>query len=307
MNALRIEKRGREASWQHPCPHCGANGWCVGFADGGWNCYRSNSGLPRLDRQGSSYSYYPPDTAAAAPRKPWVAVVEVPAAPLSVLDQAYRVILDHLTLSPSHKQHLIEQRGLPEWFVDQQGFRSAPCRMVADATAQAVARAIPLDWRRVPGLRAWDNGAPHLWWGGEGIILPCRNPAGRVQALLLRRDKPENRSGKYGWFSFKHGASSGAPPAWWHASRDGQAVRICEGSFDACALTLQTGDPVIAASGVGLLASDTVLGWLRVIGPGRVILHPDPDTDTNSNVHHHTHRALQRLRAEHVVSVEPLP
>lgn len=294
-------RSGRECSREAPCPACGRTRYCVVFEDGGCNCYFAESGMAKVDRSGSTYWVHPgAQLADGEQSRKWEPVPVVRPAPRAVLDRAYRLWLSELSLSPAHRQHLLTERGLTPDPMDAHGFRTAPSWDLAKLLARKLADAFPHDWQAIPGLFLDRYGRPLVTPSAPGVVIPCRAPDGAIIGMQLRLDEPKPGGGKYlGYSSGKRGgASSGNPPSWWAGRNGTGTIRLCEGAFTGALLAQHTGDPVIAASGVGNLASARVLLWLRKLKPQAVVLHPDPDCHTNRHVRSRTAQAIERLQSE---------
>jgi hypothetical protein len=105
--------------------------------------------------------------------------------PATERDRCYRQILNQLTLSPEHYQHLRCDRGFSSKQVVTRGYKSVN-------QWQKVLGSFPSN---LPGL------LPHgsLNVGGSGILCPVPNSAGLIIALRLRLD--DGSQGRYRWLT----------------------------------------------------------------------------------------------------------
>ena len=119
----------------------------------------------------------------------------------------------------------------------------------------------------VPGfiLKAGDNGRPYLTLAGAaGLLVPVRDPTGRVVALLTRRDDAGNGRGKYLYLSSaKHGGPGpGAPPHFpFGFPEAAETVRLTEGALKADLAFALSGLPTVGAAGlvvIGIRKGNTI-------------------------------------------------
>ena len=141
----------------------------------------------------------------------------------------------------------------------------------------------------VPGL-AWKTGDDGRgWWtlgGSPGLLIPVRDPAGRIVALKVRRRDVEPGQQRYLYVS---SASRGGPSAASvvHVPAAALALRgaplvVTEGELKADVSTALCGRPVVSLPGVGAwaLALDVVAAW----GAADVAVAFDMDARTNPAV-----------------------
>jgi hypothetical protein len=160
-------------------------------------------------------------------------------------DRAYRAILDRLELEPDHLAHLFG-RGLDTRQVEAAGYKS-----IRAGTFLAACKAVNPSFDPaaydgpVPGLRL--AGKDTLW---SGLLVPVRDPLGRVVALKVRRFAGEPR---YCYVSDPE-APSGAPCHWpevGHPDWRENTVRVTEGELKADVATLKSGTLTLSVPGVG--------------------------------------------------------
>lgn len=271
-------------------------------------CRRACDGKELQDKNGSSYWFYPPESAngSYSPKLPSeLAPVSRPeTAPIDQRDRFYRELLSHLDLSASHRADL-QRRGFTGSEIEALGVRSFTRftdihRLHLVGLAENLAAAFPW-WPSVPGLVADKEGQPRLT-GYSGLFIPCRDLQGRIQGLRLRHDDDAVQNGKvasrYSWFSGKQGATCGSPCSFWPGTAaDLSAVRVTEGELKAAFAAYRTGVPTIAAAGVNQLASRQVIEWLGELAVPTVLLTPDQDYRTNRHVAADVRKATVRLAA----------
>src|SRR5262249_27324221 len=132
-----------------------------------------------------------------------------------LLHRAYSALLSPLVLSPAHREAL-RPRALNDVEIDRRGYRTLPvqgrARLARDLRAQLGDALLS-----VPGfgVRPGEGGRPYVTVAGAaGLLVPVRDAAGRIVALLVRRDGDGDGRGKYLYLSStKHGGPGpGAPP-----------------------------------------------------------------------------------------------
>jgi hypothetical protein len=110
-----------------------------------------------------------------------------PRADADLLHRVYSGLLARLRLSKAHREAL-QRRGLSDTAIDQRDYRSLPiqgrarlARELHDLHGDALLT--------VPGfiLKPGDDGRPYLTLAGApGLLIPVRDAAGRIVALLVR-------------------------------------------------------------------------------------------------------------------------
>jgi hypothetical protein len=126
--------------------------------------------------------------------------------------------------------------------------------------------------------------------GSDGLLIPCRDPAGLIRGLRIRPDDP-GTGGKYRWLSSASktcGTGSGVHS---HVARPrsgrpaDSAVWITEGELKADQASERIGAIVVSLPGVA--------SWRQALsdmeriepGTGRIVLALDADWRTNPHVH----------------------
>jgi hypothetical protein len=315
-----------EVSGSEPCAICDHPDWCQVWEmnDGSRleACKRTHdSAAPGFVRTGENslgpFSLYRLDgglglalTCNGKPHasgKPAAGVKpsRIDAADRETRDLAYRALLESLELGQEHREAL-QARGLADEQIVLANYRSLPKgdraalagkvldRLNADP-ASGGRRWTGEDLLRVPGFKAGDGGG--IWVGGShGVLIPCRDVAGRIERLVVRPDEsPKDQDGKvfakYLYLSSSPGGPS--PGTGVHipvlaGEWKGGTLRITEGILKADVATALGGILTVGCPGVGRANTMPVLEGLN---PERVILSFDQDWKKNPSVA----QALARL------------
>jgi hypothetical protein len=286
----RARHNWRRTTAGNPCPICKTDGWCSVTADGNLaKCMKVEAGAWKVkaDKNGTPYYLHRlaggagPDT-APPPRPPGP---ETPRADADLLHRAYSALLTRLQLSKAHREAL-RGRGLPDEEIDRRGYRTLTIRGRA-RVARELRERLGDALLSVPGfvLKPGDDGKPYLTIAGAaGLLVPVRDVAERVIALLVRRDDAGDAGGKYSYLSSaKHGGPGpGAPP---HVPLGGgvpaEIVRLTEGALKADVAAALSGFPTAGAAGLAWRPALDVLGSL---GCKTVRLAFDADALDNAHV-----------------------
>lgn len=175
--------------------------------------------------------------------------------------------------------------------IDRRGHRSYPFngRDKIAQSAKLLMRLKAAGYARenIPGyLPRNDDRKAATLAGPEGLLIPCRDSAGRIVALKVRRDSTADGQSRYCYVSSaKHGgAGPGAPP---HVSLGVAApvdlVRLTEGELKSDVATALSGVPTIGA-GAGVASWRACLPVLRELGAKTVRVAFDGDARTNKTV-----------------------
>src|SRR5262249_36053852 len=109
---------------------------------------------------------------------------------------------------------------------------------------------------RVPGFVVKEGKAGRYLTirGPAGLIIPCRDGAGRIVALKVRRDDAGQGGPRYVYISSAgHGGPGPGAPAHFPAGTPeaAEVVRLTEGELKADVLWARTGLPTISVPGAG--------------------------------------------------------
>ncbi len=261
------DSRYKRVSRQRPCLICGKPDWCSRAGDDSISfCARVTAGADRLSRKEHWGVFYhdrellnQPFWKRSEPRNFYnQQTEEIAYAPLEIRDFVYSALL---RLSPaSSYQNLttgtkgLRERGL-ENFEDYGGLPctaferkdlAAQLRLLLNQNFPVFVRENPLGIRHVPGFWIDGKGEVNLWQARDYphplLLIPYRNPAGKIQACQIRFTgalKPNKK--RYLWLSLPamKGASSGTPlhyAGWKNFGRNdfsGSPILVTEGALKA--------------------------------------------------------------------------
>jgi hypothetical protein len=201
------------------------------------------------------------------------------------LQGVYGALLAMLSLSKAHREAL-RTRGFSDDEIDRREYRTLP-RLGRARLARELLERFAEGLLTVPGFirKAGDDGRPYVTIAGAaGLLLPVREPAGRIVALLVRCDDPKDGGGKYSFLSSsRHGGPGpGAPP---HVplgiGSPAETVRVTEGALKADIAYALSGLPTIGAAG---LAWRPALDLAATLGCMTLRLSFDADCLDNAHV-----------------------
>ena len=269
------------------CPICGKGGWCSYSTDGRCVICRrrgSEGGIHRVDRSGQSYWLYfnnhgdgaePPSPSSSEDRTKQCAEPDV-------LDSVYSVLLDLFPLTKNHRQNLL-QRGLSEEEIEKRKYGSLRNGKRWDQARSLVNTFGTEVCSTVPGFIVKEGKSGNYWTltGSPGILVPVRDLHGRIIALKIRLDTP-NDSGRYRYLSSTgyNGPSPGTQvhvPLFNGPVRD--LIRVTEGELKADIATVLSG--ILTLSIPGVAAWRTALPILKRLKIQTVRLAFDMDAETN--------------------------
>jgi hypothetical protein len=220
-------------------------------------------------------------------------------ATIDVLDQVYRALLRSLSLSPQHRVQLT-QRGLVEREITSRQYRSLPRQGRAALAKMLVERFGETTCAGVPGLYIREQDR-RRWWslaGAPGLVIPVRNAAGQILALMVRSDDPDAASRYSAVSSVNYrGPSPGAPihvPLRQDAPH--AAIRLTEGFLKADIATALSGLHTIGLPGVSMWAA--ALPFLRTLQKPVIRVAFDMDASRNLQVAGALRQAVRRLSGE---------
>ena len=290
------------------CPVCGHDSWCQLARDGGVAlCKRvGDGGRPKVNRDGVEFYTHRLGPGAAR------VVVDLPpptvdrASP-EALDEAHRAVLAGLRLDDADRDGL-RARGLDDAAIGANGYRTLPvagrarlARAVVDAVGELAAVGVP-GVARADG----DDGSAWLTFkGSPGLLIPCRDLAGRVVALKVRRRDPiEAGAQRYLYVtSSRHGGASAlsavhVPAAALAMRGSGAPLVVTEGELKADVAAHLAHRPVLSLPGVGAWRQG--LEAVRTWPAERVVVAFDADVRTNPAVASAEAALVSALRAEGV-------
>lgn len=239
---LHLHIRRRQAdSVYADCPICGdkRGKMNINFVKNLWRCNYCGEGGGMLALYGKVYRISnseayreicdtlqngitaPEYTVKELPEK--AAVEQSALASPQEIHQTFSMLLELLTLSPKHRKHLQEVRGLTDEQIERLGYKSTPpfylCRSLTEKLRSRGCK--------VEGVPGFYVGKDDKWTVNfnsvtAGIIIPAKGIDGMIRGAQIRLDTPireQNddaaKSGtKYLWlssYSKKRGVSSGSP------------------------------------------------------------------------------------------------
>lgn len=169
-------------------------------------------------------------------------------------DRAYRAILEECRLSDEDRAGL-QQRGLDDATIDRIGYGSIEPSQGREAAQRVLTRTglTEDELCRVPGV-VRKNGTPTLTaWLGPGLLIPCLDGDGHIQALKVRRRHPVDGQPRYLSLSGgkNHDQNAGAHC---HVSLGNPStsttVRVTEGELKADIASALSQLPTISVPGI---------------------------------------------------------
>ena len=239
---LHLHIRRRQAdSVYADCPICGdkRGKMNINFAKNLWRYNYCNEGGGMLSLYGKVYGISnseayreicdtlqngltaPEYTAKVLPEQ--TAIEQSVLASPQEIHQTFSMLLELLTLTPQHRKHLREVRGLTDEQIERLGYKSTPPFYLCRSLAQKL-RSRGCKVAGVPGFYVGkeDKWTVNLNSVTAGIIIPAKGIDGMIRGAQIRLDTPireqesdPDKSGtKYLWLSSaskKRGVSSGSP------------------------------------------------------------------------------------------------
>lgn len=197
-------------------------------------------------------------------------------------DRVYRAWLERLQLTNDHRSNL-RSRGLNDNEIDQNGYNSLAfftgCKAV-----EAVRQRFPdAELENIPGLKRDSSGTLAIVSHARGLLIPVRDPRGRITALCCRRDVVHQDETKYTWLSGAGSSSCGAPVHVPLGTPTGcPACRVTEGQLKADVAFARSGLPTLGVAGVDLWPS--AIPILEELGVERVHIAFDADLTIKPHV-----------------------
>lgn len=193
---------------------------------------------------GENYSELHSDTSSSRGKRGKSAVEQSPKAPREEIDRTMRAMLDMLTVTPEHREHLHTVRGLTDDQIAYLGLKSTPSYKLR----HTIPRRLQEKGFTVAGVPGFFVDRYGKWTANftswtAGILVPTRDLDGLISGAQIRLDRPikddeqdpEEVGTKYIWFSTSSkylGASSGSPVNL-IGDRAAHTVYITEGAFKA--------------------------------------------------------------------------
>ncbi len=254
----------RNVSRSSPCPKCGKPDWCTVSEDGDWcNCRRvADGGAEKADEGGCTYYVHRLTPWPARDRE------KVPAPRFSVgdgkgekadpdvLHKVYTAFLARASDCLEAHGPALRKRGFPPGDARDRGYATLGKNRVKCA-AKLVEAGLEKHLPNVPGfvVRVAKDGS--RYWsvaGPSGLLIPSRDPQGRVVAVRVRADD-DGEGGKYRLLSSKRfgGPGPGSPVHHPLFAGDKAVSRVTEGALKA--------DLATALSGVFTIGLPSVNRW----------------------------------------------
>lgn len=209
-------------SWR--CNYCGEHGGMLSLYARVYNISNSEAyreiceALQNGDFEAGTKEWTPAQKEQELPSPPGQSEL----ADARTIHQTYSMLLDMLTLSKNHHEHLRTVRGLTDAQIDELGYKSTPpfylCRKL---TEQLMKKGCTV--QGVPGFYRKDgHWTVKFYTKIAGILIPARGIDGLIRGLQIRldvpikdeNDDPDKTGAKYIWLSSSNkemGVSSGSP------------------------------------------------------------------------------------------------
>ena len=208
---LHLHIRRRQAdSVYADCPICGdkRGKMNINFAKNLWRCNYCNEGGGMLSLYGKVYGISnseayreicdtlqngltaPAYTAKVLPEQ--AAIEQSVLASPQEIHQTFSMLLELLTLTPQHRKHLREVRGLTDEQIERLGYKSTPPFYLCRSLAQKL-RSRGCKVEGVPGFYV---GKDDKWTVNfnsvtAGIIIPAKGIDGMIRGAQIRLDTPK--------------------------------------------------------------------------------------------------------------------
>ena len=293
------DKRGKMSlstdldSWR--CNYCGEHGGMLSLYGRVYNI--SNSEAYREICEALQNGEFAPDyqvnTSAQKPENNLPEQSQL--ADVRTVHQTFSMLLDMLTLTKEHREHLLTKRGLTDGQIDELGYKSTPpfylCRKL---TERLIEKGCTV--KGVPGFYMKDNHWTAKFYSkAAGILIPVRGIDGLIRGMQIRLDvpikneddPPDKEGSKYIWLSSAGkpmGVSSGSPV---HFVGDpmARAVYITEGFLKADVAHCLMNRTFAATAGANNTAQlEMLFQLLKQNGTQMTVEAVDMDKYRNENV-----------------------
>ena len=255
----------------------------------------------KTDKNGAEYYLHRLDGAAPPPPDPPPAFGPPrDRADADALHRVYSALLARLQSSEAHRDNL-HGRGLGDDEIDRRGYKTLPVRGRA-ALARTLREQFGDSLLSVPGfvVKQGAGAKPYVTLAGAaGLLVPVRDAAGRVVALLARRDDASDGRGKYLYLSSAAAGGPG-PGAPVHVplgvAGPAEVVRVTEGALKSDLAHALSGLPTIGLPGVSTWRP--ALPMLRELAARTVRLAYDMDAQDKPTVARPLAALAEALAAE---------
>ena len=261
------------------CPRCG-------FSGGMFDLYASYSGVDRRKARETLLARLNIDDSGVSSssqrrRQRKKMTEECPITDIDIRDETYRALLGKLSLASDHKLGLLA-RGFTEEEIIKRGYKSMPVAGNAALARRLLAEGKYLSG--VPGFYHTEDGRWSFVHEKRGILIPARDPDGKIQGLQLRMDNESKR--KFRWISSIGKQDGTKAECWIHlAGQPQHTVILTEGPMKADVIHHLTGDTVLAVPGVNSLTHlEETLVYLKEHGTSHIMTAFDMDYLANPNV-----------------------
>lgn len=262
------------------CPRCG-------FSGGVFDLYAYYAGINRKNARETLYARLNidggsrPASALQKRKVPQPQVQECPITDIDTRHETYSAFLSKLTLASDHRDNLIA-RGLTDEAIQHLGYKTTPVIGTA-----AIAKQLLSEGRYLPGVPGFyhtTNGTWSFIKEERGILIPVRDPEGKIQGLQIRRDNATRR--KFRWVSSVGKPDGTRAEGWTHlAGPPQETVLLTEGPMKADVIHFLAGQTVLAVPGVNSLNHlKSTLEYLREQGTRNIMTAFDMDFLSNPHV-----------------------
>jgi len=269
------------------CPRCG-------FSGGVFDLYAHYAGIDRANARETLLERLNMKDHAPVKEHPapsFAPLIECPVTDVETRDATYTAFLQRLTLATDHRTNLLN-RGLSLDDIERLGYKTTPAVGTSAIARQLVSEGLYLTG--VPGFYRENDDRWNFIHECRGILIPVRDPQGRIQGLQIRRDNVTRR--KFRWVSSVGKKDGCRAEGWTHlAGRPRDRVIITEGPMKADVIASLTGQTVLAVPGVNALTQlETTLAYLRENGTESIMTAFDMDFLINPHVQN-GYRELTKL------------
>ena len=292
------DKRGKMSistekdSWR--CNYCGEHGGMLALYARMNNISNSEAYREICESLQNGEFTSPYDMSSPAPREQETPK-QSPLADVRTIHQTFSMMLNMLTLSKGHREHLNNVRGLTDEQINVLGYKSTPpfylCKKIARDLIQK-----GCTLKGVPGFYIKDGEWTVKFYSKTaGILIPVRGIDGLIRGMQIRLDVPikdedadPDKSGtKYIWLSSvgkEMGVSSGSP-VHFVGDRFAHAVYLTEGFLKADIAHYLMNRSFIAIAGINNTAQlELMFTLLKENGTQIIVEAADRDKFSNENV-----------------------